>query len=205
MNSRKVSIAFVMIFCLMTASCTVKPPEITVTGEKTVLEHQLLGQYELSNREIYLPAADGGIYQSYRSSLSDSIIGESAVAEADSSRYEYLNALARQRFNYDDIQRFKDIQVVGESYDGYLHIFEDRTSELSTPDRSVLELVVGEENSARRVLMNRVIKLRADLTEDDLSRVQRMFAAKNINEEKAGRMVQTITGEWIVKEELIPK
>ncbi|MBD3169210.1 MAG: DUF1318 domain-containing protein [candidate division Zixibacteria bacterium] len=200
MDNIKVVIVVIVYACVMIVSCTVKPPEITVTGEKTVLEHQLLGQYKLSTRDIYLPAADGGLYQSYRSSLSDSLAGESALVEADSSRIEYLNALARQRFNYDDIEKFKDLQVAGEGSDGLLHIFEDKAGSLPDADRRVLELVVEEENSARGVLMDRVITLRADLTEEDLPQVQRIFAAKNIGEEKAGRMVQGESGEWRVKE-----
>lgn len=194
---------FVFLFVLTSiflASCTVKPPEITVTGEKTVLEKQLLGQYELSPKEIYMPSVDGGIYSLKRLGSRDSVSeDEIRLLELDPDRKMYLIARANQRFNFDDIERFKEMRVIGESNNGYLHIFDDRKMELSKADRAVLDIVVDEENSGRRIIMSRIIELQSDLTMEDFPRIESIFAAQNIQQEKPGRMVQRPDGQWMVK------
>ena len=191
------------IFCLLSVicSCTVKPPEITVTGEKTVLERQLLGQYQLSPKEIFLPEADGGIYAAYQTSIPESLttIGPSSI-EVDTGRREYMIALANHRFNLDDLNRFKDQGVIGENNQGFVSLFPEKAALLTDADRAIINAVVKEENQGRQVIMRRVISLRADLTENDLPEIQRIFATRNIEEEKPGRMIQAGNGEWLVKQ-----
>ncbi len=182
------------------ALCTVKPPEITITGEKTVLERQLLGEYRFPNNNIFLPSADGGIYLKGISPLSDTLGGiQTEEVSLESSRREYLIALANHRFNLEDIEKFKDMGIVGENNRGYLHIFENKISDLSPADRAVLKEVVSEENEGRKIIMNRLISLRADLSEKDMHQIEGVFAQRNFDNEKPGRIVQSRNGEWIIK------
>ncbi|PJA29586.1 MAG: hypothetical protein CO189_01980 [candidate division Zixibacteria bacterium CG_4_9_14_3_um_filter_46_8] len=185
---------------LVLASCTVKPPEITVTGEKTVLERQLFGDYELSPKSIFLPAASGGIYTPDSIGLPDTLHrSDHPRLEVESGRKEYLSALANHRFNLDDVDKFKDIGVLGEDNRGYLYQFNDKVFQLPPPDAAVLKEVLDEENRGRRIIMLRVIALRADLTEENLPEIEKIFAQRNFQEEKPGRMVQADNGEWIIK------
>jgi hypothetical protein len=177
-------------------SCTVKPPEITVTGEKTVLEKQLLGEYRFSSRPIFIPSVDGGIYVATHEALLDSV---PSAEEFQTSRRDYIIALANSKFNLDDINRFKDAGVIGEDNRGFLHLFEDKLGNLNQADRNILPSILEEENRGRRVIMNRIIQLRADLTEEDLDDIKTIFAKRNIEEEKSGRMIQLESGEWVTK------
>lgn len=187
-----------LLLCAALSSCTVKPPEITVTGEKTILERQLLGEYELSPKSIFLPAVSGGIYAI---DLADTTGGvPSPDIEVQSDRKEYLIALANHRFNIDDIEAFKDLGVIGENNRGYLHLFEEKTSQLSAADDAVLKAVVEEENRGRRIIMLRVIKLRAELSEENLPEIEEIFAQRSIEDEKPGRFVQTESNEWTIKQ-----
>lgn len=191
----------ICLLLLISSACTVKPPEITVTGEKTVLERQLLGHYRLSSKEIFMPAADGGIYTRYQTQVSDSLADSGPVlAGVYSGRREYMIALANHRFNLDDIERFKDLGLIGEDKQGYLHVFRDKVAGLSEADIAVLEIVISEENHGRKIIMKRVINLRADLTDEDLPEIQRIFAKRNIEEEKPGRFIQNDSGEWNIKQ-----
>ncbi len=193
-----------ILFCIITiclSSCTIKPPEITVTGEKTVLERQLLGEYELQDDPVFLPAVSGGIYYAGAELAVDTTaISEAPVERVPAGRRAYLTALANHRFNLDDINRFKDLQAIGENNKGYLHIFEEKASALAPPDQAILNQVVTEENEGRRIIMMHVIRLRADLTEENLPEIEQAFSQRNIAEEKPGRMIQPDNGEWVVKQ-----
>ncbi|MBD3234325.1 MAG: DUF1318 domain-containing protein [candidate division Zixibacteria bacterium] len=203
LSMRIYSILFFLIIAGL-SSCTIKPPEITVTGEKTVLERQLLGEYELQEDAVFLPAVSGGIYYAGEELATDTTrISEATIERVErvpAGRREYLTALANHRFNLDDINRFKDQQVIGENNEGYLHIFEEKTSKLAPPDQTILNQIVAEENEGRRIIMMHVIRLRADLTEENLPEIERVFSQRNIAEEKPGRMIQLDNGEWVVKQ-----
>ncbi|MCP4632951.1 MAG: YdbL family protein [candidate division Zixibacteria bacterium] len=196
MYKKQIMVASVLLL-LLTVSCTVKPPEITVTGEKTVLEKQLLGEYRFSSRSIFMPSVDGGIYLAAHEALLDSV---PPTAEVQTSRRDYIIALANHKFNADDINRFKDAGAFGEDNQGFLFLLEDKLDNLDLADRNILPSILDEENNGRRVIMNRIIHLRADLTEDDLDDIKIIFAKRNIEDEKSGRMIQLESGEWIIKQ-----
>ena len=42
-----------LLSIVLALSCSIKPPEVTITGEKTALERQLLGEHKKLPEEIW--------------------------------------------------------------------------------------------------------------------------------------------------------
>jgi len=191
-----------LLSIILSLSCSIKPPEVTITGEKTALERQLLGEHKKLPEEIWSIGAvstSSLVPPSESDSLRRSIFGEAEttlVRSYSPERLRYLRAEASRVFNRDDIDDFKKEGIVGENSCGYLEVVDSAKLRADSTLAVLVHGVVSEENQSRRVLVEWYISLRQDLTEEDLPQVEASFAQRNRESAKPGELIQDEEGSW---------
>ncbi len=174
---------------LFTAACGGPLVGVTVVDERTALENQVLGTYEELNQEVLLVASVR--YIDPKGQLQK-------APEIPPGKKKVIRALQRISFNKDDIDRFKELDVLGENNQGGITLLApDKVPSEQLP---FVENLVQEENADREVVMRRVIETNEKLSEKDLPRVKKMFAALNRDKALAGHMIQSSDGTWTKKE-----
>lgn len=162
---------------------------VTVVDERTALENQVLGTYEELNQEVLLVASVR--YIDPKGQLQK-------APEVPPGKKTVIRALQRASFNKDDIDQYKEQGVLGENNQGGITLLApDKIAPVQLP---FVENLVQEENADREVVMGRVIETNEKLSEKDLPRVKKMFAALNRDKASTGHMVQSEGGKWIKKE-----
>ena len=92
---------------LSIVACTIHPPDIKITDEKTALENQVLGTYNEIEEDVWMIA-----------SVRSSEPGEQV--ELSKEKKVVLKAYQNREFNKDDIDEFKNDGCVGETRQGLL-------------------------------------------------------------------------------------
>ena len=166
--------------------CSIHPPDIKITDEKTALENQILGTYNEIEEDVWMVA-----------SVRSSEPGEKV--EISEEKEEVLNAYQNREFNKDDIDEFKLDGCVGENNQGFLDV---RSSERLKSDEQYKKLVeqkVTEENRDRTIIMQRIIEVNHNLADGDMNKVKEIFAQMNRDNAKAGEWIQDPEGKWMQK------
>lgn len=161
---------------------------VTVVDERTALENQVLGSYQELNQEVLLVASVR--YIDSKGKLMES-------PELAPGKKKAIRAIQRSSFNKDDIDRLKSLGILGENNQGGVTLLAPERAE--DGQRAFVANLVKEENSDREVIMRRVIETNEQLSEKDLLRVRRTFAALNRDKARVGEMVQLGNGKWIKK------
>jgi uncharacterized protein YdbL (DUF1318 family) len=191
-----------LLSIILSIACSIKPPEVTVTGEKTALERQLLGEHKKLPEELWSIGAvstSSLVPPTESDSLQRSIFGEvetTLVKSYSPERLRYLRAEASRIFNKDDVDDFKKEGIVGESSRGYLEVVDSAKLRADSILAALVGRVVAEENRSRRVLMEWYVSLRQDLTAEDLPQVEASFAQRNREAAKPGELIQDEEGSW---------
>jgi uncharacterized protein YdbL (DUF1318 family) len=175
-----------LTLAFLVLGCSIKAPEVKVTGEKTALEREVVGTYHQMEEDTWMIA-------STRAEK-----GEGKV-KISPEKQKVLEALQEQKFNKDDIDEFKRKEYVGENNQGYLEI---RTSEELTQDPEKMKFVneiVQEENNDREIIMGRVIELKDSLKKAVKNDVLAIFAQMNQDNSPEGTWIQLPDGRWLKK------
>jgi len=155
---------------------SVKP---VVLDRKTQLENQILGTFKRLEGELI---------------LASSVRGEGAPAKKVSPlQREALESMMTREYNRDDIEDLKTRQVLGEGNDGLVAVRDLPAEEV---EAARVKKLVKEENSARLVLMKRVIQQSPDLSDKDLPELRRIFHRLNVQTARKGDWVQRSDGKW---------
>jgi uncharacterized protein len=85
---------------------------------------------------------------------------------------------------------------IGEGNDGFIHIREEEG--LSLKDKASLRKLVKEENNDRKALYNEVARA-LDISDNQVERIQEIFANSWISKSNPGWWIQKEDGEWIRK------
>ena len=161
---------------------------VTVVDERTALENQVLGSYQELNQEALLVASVR--YIDPKGKLVES-------PELAPGKKKAIRAIQRSSFNKDDIDRLKSLGILGENNQGGVTLLAPERVE--DGQRAFVANLVKEEKSDREVIMRRVIETNEQLSDKDLPRVRRTFAALNRDKARVGEMVQLGNGKWIKK------
>lgn len=185
----------ILLLILPLCACTLAKVDINVVSERTSLENQVLGTYNTINDDLLLVASVRGISPS----------GKIAAPPPRTPEQEgAVRALETVSFHGDDVEAFKRFGWVGEDRDGLLHPFERTMPKGGGSDKTFAESygndeflqVVSEVNSAREVLMLRVIQTNENFTLKDLPEIRRVFARINRQNSPPGSKVQGDDGSW---------
>lgn len=184
--NKKCMTSIVLIAVLLVAGCSVKAPEVKITGEKTALENQVIGTYQ----EI---EQDSWTITSVRST------SPGKVTPMSEEKKKVLAAVQNRRFNKDDIVEFKKDLVVGENNKGYLEV--RNAEKLSNDDeyRKRVEQIVAAENQDRKVIMERTMQVNEKVASAGEEKVASVFAQIYQDESAPGTLIQLEDGAWVKK------
>lgn len=169
------------------AACSIHPPDIKITDEKTALENQILGTYNEIEEDVWMVA-------SVRSSE------PGKKPEISKEKEEVLNAYQNQEFNKDDVEEFKVDGCVGENNQGYLEVRGSDKYRKDEQYKKLVDQIVENENKDRTVIMKRIIEVNHNLSENDFSKVREIYAQMKRDGAKAGDLVQQQDGKWTKKQ-----
>ncbi|MCI0511669.1 YdbL family protein [candidate division KSB1 bacterium] len=183
---KKYNLILLGCWLLAGVACSVKTPEVTVTGEKTALENQVIGTYEKIEEETWLVA-------SVRASA------DRKEAKISDEKKRVLDAVQNRKFNKDEINEYKRDGSIGENNRSFLEL---RACEKLDQDpeykKRVLE-IIQEENRDREIIMNRVIEVNEDAAKASKEEVYTVFATMNRENAETGQWVQLPDGNWTKK------
>lgn len=182
----KHTVVIVGVVAGLVVGCSVRAPEVQVTGEKTALENQIIGTYQQVADESWMiastRAADSG-----------------QKAEMATEKREVLDAVQNRKFNKDDIDEFKREGAIGENHQGFLELRPLPRLEQDPAYRDLVVRIMTEENRDRRVIYDRVLELNPNAGRAGSAAVYAVFAKMNIEESPPGTWVQGEDGTWYRK------
>jgi uncharacterized protein YdbL (DUF1318 family) len=165
---------------------------VQVVDEKTLLERQILGQYQGLEKDLVLAASVRSIdTQGRLAPLPDYPPGQRRA----------LEALRIREFYRDDVDALKHDGAIGEGNEGYL-VKRDAPADAKAADAKRVALtgtVLEAENGARKALVDRILETNETLTPADRPKVQKVFAQMNRDAAKDGEWVQAEDGSWTKK------
>jgi hypothetical protein len=183
-------LAAAMLACA--SACSIKPPEVRITGEKTALEMEILGTYSQMCEDTWLAA-------STRAAENKPETAPPPRAAMSPEKKRSLDALRRQAFNRDDVEEFKREGWVGESNLGTL-VVRDSSDLAQRPDRLRFVIdIVGEENLDRGVILERVVELNDALKRAVPREVAAVFSRMYQENSPDRTWIQDPDGKWARK------
>ncbi len=178
-----------MLMCAAVVSCSLFKAkasiEITLVGEKTSLENQVLGNFSFIGQDKLLMVSIRTLPDDIRSI-------------SDSQKRAFL-AYQNRNYNRDDYERFMDSGALGEQRDGFVVMRNGDVFSGDASMRAYAERLISEENRDRLIIFQRITEVTEGLTSGDVVKVQEIFAKKFRNESKAGWWVQEADGTWMQK------
>ncbi|MBN1542106.1 DUF1318 domain-containing protein [candidate division KSB1 bacterium] len=173
--------AAVIALCL---GCSIKAPEIVVTGEKTALENQMLGRFEnieSANDVIASTRSIDPLPEGYTSS-------------------SVLEAIENQRLRRDELDELKRQHLVGEANDGFLAVINSERYEKDPILQDRVDRLVAQENNDRRTVFSRILTLYGAESAKNDSAIRQQLVRLYADDSQAGTMVQMPGGEWVEKQ-----
>lgn len=178
---------FLLVVCCLSGCQALAKVDINIVGTRSALENQVLGTYQELNEDVMLLASVRAIDPSGK------LVEQPPLSD---NKRTALAALQSRAFNKDDIEQFKQAGWAGENREGLLTYFPDQTLQSDTRQAEFVQEVIEEENRDRLTLMHRIIATSEQFTERDLPQVQKIFAALNRDNAKAGERMQLDDGLW---------
>jgi uncharacterized protein YdbL (DUF1318 family) len=174
-----------VFFATLFFACSIKTPEVSITGEKTALEEQVLGDY----RQI---ESDAWVIASTRAAGSGRSGGK--------SQQQILAATQNRKFNKDEVDEFKKDKTLGENNQGYLEILFNDKYDTESIYRKMVDQLLAEENRDRKIIYEQIIAAQNINSQEKRDKIQIVFAKQNIKESASGTMIQDDDGNWVEKD-----
>ena len=173
--------------CKSTPSClTVVPPEINLTGEKTVIERQIVGDYmELEK--------DAWTVSSIRTT-----VGKTEGGAQGSGDPEIIKAVKVREFHSGKIREYKSEGAIGETSAGYISYIEASQYESSPELKKVLLSVIDEENKARKDIFVKTLSKSGakEPSKNEIDSFGKIFAEEQRALAQKGDWIQDNSGKW---------
>ncbi|MDP6525162.1 MAG: DUF1318 domain-containing protein [Kiritimatiellia bacterium] len=162
--------------------------DLSVVGEKTALEKQVLGSYHALGEDLL-------IYSSVRGVDEDGSL--KLPPPATPSQQAAFGALHDREYNRDDVERMLRTGVVGEANTGMLVVRdESKLREVDRLSREQVLALIREENGSRETILNRLVETTTGLDGSQQSEIVRIFAELNRDTAPIGAWVQNTVGTW---------
>jgi len=186
MRPRAIKIYLWILIFTAVFACSIKAPEVRLTGEKTSLEKEILGTYHQMREDTWMVASTRAVVEKPQAAMSP-------------EKKRSLDALRDQEFNRDDIEEFKKNGFVGETKDGRLQVRPSEELSRIPETAKLVDEIVQEENAGRQIIMERVIELNDDLKRAVPEDVSAVFAKMYQENSPAGSWIQKPDGAWVKK------
>ena len=168
----------ILVFCV--SGCVIIPPKFQLTGERTLVEKQIAGEY----REL---EEDAWIVSTIKTNL-DSEKNEGSSGDSDS-----LSAV--RIMNQERISSYKAEGAVGESFFGTLKYRESAKYEKDKTLKDRLMRVIQTENDAR----SEIVKSGAAVSAKKESDQFRLFGEEQRRNALPGEWIEIAEGKWVKK------
>ncbi len=189
---RKITRLLLFLFIItVLSSCSsfigIVPPKIHITGEKTVIERQIIGEYKELEKDAW-------VISSIRTTVHRTQ-GSSTAAASDP---ELFKAMKIREFHYDKIRSYKDEGALGESNTGYVSYIKINKYENSASEKNVLLKVIEEENNARRSIFTKAVQnVKNDKPDEDtITGLGKIFADDQADSALKNDWIQNKNGQW---------
>jgi hypothetical protein len=173
--------------CSSTPSCiNIVPPDVNLTGEKTVIERQIVGDYMELEKDAWTISSV------------KTTVGRKNVSGKMSGDPELFKYMKVREFHLDKIKEYKNEGVLGEGNTGYIQYMETKKYEASPAEKKILLTVIEEENRARREIFNRLVFLSKG-TESEKVEIDffgRVFAEEQRGLAEKDEWIQDNSGKW---------
>jgi len=179
-----ISVMAGFVSCATAPSCLIiAPPAIVMTGPKTVIERQIIGEYRELDENSWMVSSVKTFSQG---DATDRIDPQLLAAFTVRSRLS------------DSILAYKREGVVGEANTGFIAYIPSDIYERNAARRTELLNVVREENAARNTIFRRSLFLskNAEPTQAEIDAFGRSFAQEQAARASRGEMIQDRNGTW---------
>jgi len=188
-----------MMIIIGISGCTLAKVNVEVLSERTALENQVLGTYNSLDREMLLVASVRGV---------DSEGNIKPPHPKSREQQDAISAIQLIDFHSDDISNFKKLNWAGENNMGMLEKFtldkknipKDLKEFADRFSSAEFSSIIDQVNSARMVIMQRVIDMNENLRDEDMPEVRKIFAKMNVDSALSGEKIQNENGEWYQKQ-----
>jgi hypothetical protein len=166
--------------------CSISPPDVHITGEKTVIERQIIGDY----MEI---EKDAWTLSSIRTTIGQRNISGKMAGDPELFKYTKI-----REFHNDKIKDYKSEGAIGENNKGFIQYMETKKYEISPAEKKILVTVIEEENHARREIFSRLIYLSKGSTpeKNEIDGFGRVFAEEQRGLASKDEWIQQNSGKW---------
>ena len=180
-------IALLAFFMGCSSFITIVPPKIQITGEKTVIEKQIIGEY----REL---EKDAWVISSIRTTVQRTH-GSSTASASDP---ELFKALKIREYHTEKLRTYKDNGAVGEANNGYVVYIANKKYEADESEKAVLLKVIEEENKARKTIFIRsLFSVKNEEPDDEAVELfGRIFSQDQASSAIKNDWIQNKSGEW---------
>ncbi len=184
----KYYILMVVVVSIM-SGCTITSPVMTMTGSQTVIERQIVGDYQEIEKDAWVI-----------SSVNNSMDNSKNRMVRSGENETYL-AMKIRELHSEKIRMYKNEGVIGEKYDGYILYIKNKKYEKNADKKDVLNIVIKEENKARNKIFVSTVKaiLQKTPTQEQIAQFAREFAKEEKALSKVGDKIQNINGIWETK------
>jgi len=170
--------------CKSTPSClTVVPPEINLTGEKTVIERQIVGDYKELEKDAWIIS---------------SVNKNTSSAGQSSANTTIIEAIKKREANSKKIRQYKDQGALGEKSDGFIAYIENALYEKSPEQKTELLAIIEEENNARNEIFIKTLAKNKgkNPTKEEIAEFGKTFAEEQKSLALKGDWIQDKNGKW---------
>jgi len=171
--------------CKSTPSClTVVPPEINLTGEKTVIERQIVGDYKEIEKDAWTVSS---VKSSVSSSQSETV-----------SNIDIIKDIHLQNQSANTLRQYKDQGAVGEGYDGFLYYIENAEYEKSPEKKKELLAFIEKENKTRKEIFIKTLKKsrKTNPSNEEIISFGKIYAQEQRALALKGDWIQDKNGKW---------
>ena len=182
----RAKILWLVLVVLVAVGCSVRAPEVQVTGEKTALENQVIGTYKQVENDSWMVV-----------STRAADTGKPVVLSTEKEKV--LDAIQNRKFNKDDIDEFKRKGLVGENNRGFLEARPSPELDANPELAKLVTRLVAEDNQDRQTIMGRVMEVNEELQKAGKEEVYAVFAKMNRESAEHDTWIQQPDGTWVKK------
>ncbi|HNR88286.1 MAG TPA: DUF1318 domain-containing protein [Spirochaetota bacterium] len=168
----------------------ISPPDIHMTGEKTVIEKQIVGDYKELEKDAWII-----------SSARTNVQRTKGAGPAVTGDEELFRAMKIREFHQSKLRTYKNEGAIGEANTGLVAYLNAAPYESDRDLKRLLMIFIEEENKARRAIFRRSLVKSGVATPDDaaLAGFGRAFAEEQRALAKPNDWIQDARGAWTKK------
>jgi len=183
---------FTGLIVFLLTGCTIKPPPVNITSDRTALENQLLGTRSKLTEDPFSTAAVWSAGMAPETAMFPGV--DTSTTYDRAAKRELIIAQIRRQTIQGDVYELKRKGYLGEKNDGLLIVMSDTIRGYAAVRR-----LADSENHDRQVIMQFYSRSRGIETEAGFLDVKRSFALAMAEVSPTGSWIQNAAGDWVRK------